>query len=118
MSPAPNADAIGPLRGDMRELSGYIETLTRAVEESTTRGNTQTIVHKSSMGGFVAGIAVACCIGSFFFTMFVARSLNNDIRDLRQDTQDQLRDQKAWTEVLRGKVSTIEGKIQPMGAKP
>lgn len=50
-------------------------------------------------------MAVAACIGAFFFTMYVARTLNNELRDM-----------KAWQDVMRGKIAVLEGKIN--GAKP
>lgn len=84
-----------------QEIRALIGELRR---DRATRQN-QTVTLKSSAGGFVTGIAVAACIGAFFFTMYVARTLNNDIRDM-----------KAWQDVLRNKVSVIEGKLN--GAKP
>lgn len=87
------------------EVTQEIRALIGELRRDRARGNTQTVVHKSSAGGFITGIAVAACIGSFFFTMYVARTLNNDLRDM-----------KAWQDVLRSKVSVIEGKLN--GAKP
>lgn len=70
------------LSSDVRALIGEVATVVRTIEQTAARGTSQTIIHKSSMGGFVAGLAVAACVGSFFFSMYATRTLTNEIRDL------------------------------------
>ncbi len=89
---------------ELRKTNENVATLLEKIQQ---RGVTQTVVHKSNMGGFVAGIAVAACICSMFVTMFIARSVTNELRDM-----------KAWQDVLRGKVATIEGKITQQEKRP
>ncbi len=104
--PQSSLDDVTELRSDFRAFSANIAEFTRALDQAGFGQNTtQTVIHKSSSAGFITGVAVAACIGAFFFTMYVARTLNNDLRDM-----------KAWQDVLRSKVSVIEGKLN--GAKP
>ena len=102
------------------ELRRTNEAVVGLVEEIRQRGGiTQTVVHKSSAGGFIAGFAVAACIACLAITYESSRSLRNELDKATRDLRDDMRDQKAWTEVLRGKVATIEGKItQPQEKKP
>lgn len=97
------------LAADVRAMTAELGRVVRAFDENIARGQMQTVIHKSNMGGFVAGIAVAACICSMFVTMFIARSIANEMRDV-----------KAWQDVMRGKITVIEGKMsQPTtGAKP
>lgn len=89
---------------ELRKTNENVVTLLERIQQ---RGMTQTVVHKNNMGGFVAGIAVAACICSMFVTMFIARSVTNELRDM-----------KAWQDVMRGKIAVLEGKINQQEKKP
>lgn len=98
------ADAVEELRKTNEIIGGVLSKIEQ-------RGNTQTIIHKSSAGGFIAGFAVAACIACLAITYESSRSLRNEIDRSSKELRDDMRDQKAWTDVLRGKVATLEGKI-------
>jgi hypothetical protein len=66
---------------ELHAVTAEIRTLVDQIG-SHERGTVQTVIHKSSMGGFIAGLAVAACLGSFWYTMDVARTIHNEIRDL------------------------------------
>lgn len=68
---------------------------------------TQTVIHKSSVGGFVAGVAVALCVGSFFYTMDVSRTLKNEIRDLT-----------AWKDIFGRDLAATKQQLQNLEKKP
>lgn len=85
-------DEVSRTNADLRELIDIVRQAS---------GNTNTVVHKTSMGGFivgiVAGVAIATCVASVWYTKDVADKVHDDIRDL-----------KAWSEVLRSKVAKLE----------
>ena len=93
------------IKSQTAELQNLVATLK---DNAAAQGHTQTIAVKYNMGGFVAGIAVAACVCSMFVTMFIARSIANEMRDM-----------KAWQDVMRGKITVLEGKVQtpPIGGK-
>ena len=70
------------LNDKIHSVLSAVESLTKVIEDRANNGQTQTVIHKSSMGGFIAGLAVAACIGSFFFAMYASRTLQNEMRDI------------------------------------
>jgi enoyl-CoA hydratase/carnithine racemase len=87
------------LFAELRRTNEVVGDLADALRQARN-SNTQTVVHKTDGRGFIAGFAVAACIATLAFTFYIAKDLRDDLRDL-----------KAWSEVLRGKVSAIEGKL-------
>lgn len=98
------------------ELAGSVETLVHRLDvvlDHMGKGNTtQTVIHKSSSAGFIAGFAVACCIGSVVYAYNETNRLRDDMKTQVKALQDDQRDLKAWSEVLRGKVSRLEAEKQ------
>lgn len=83
----------------LQRTNDIVESLADVLQ-STRTGNTQTVIHKSSFGGIVAGASMALCISTLIVVLYIAKDLRDDLRDA-----------KAWNEVLRGKVAAIEGKL-------
>lgn len=100
------------LIGELRKTNDIVLAL---VDEIKHSGNTQTVIHKTSGNSFVAGFAVAACIA----VLGITYEANSNTRERIKELSDKLRDNTAWLEVTRGKVATLEGKInQPtQGAK-
>ena len=92
---------------ELRETTGAMQAL---VEEIRSLANgsapVQTVIHKSSSSGFIAGFAVAACIA----TLVLTYDNNANLRDKMKELSDKMRDTSAWVDVLRGKVATLEGK--------
>lgn len=86
------------LYAELRRTNDVVNELVEALQ--SRGGNTQTVIHKSSFGGVIAGASMALCISTLIVVLYIAKDLRDDLRDA-----------KAWNEVLRGKVAAIEGKI-------
>lgn len=100
------------LSQDVRVLTGELRNVVQALEESNARGNTQTVIHKTSGGNFIAGFAVAACIA----VLGITYEANSNTRERIKELTDRMRDASAWIDVMRGKIATLEGKLN--GAKP
>lgn len=89
-------------------------------ESLATRGqNTQTIIHKTDGTGTLAGICVACVVVVLGFIIIENRSfakLQGEMDAQKKELKDELRDAKAWNEVLRSKVAKLEAQ-QPEAKK-
>lgn len=100
------------LLDEIRRTNNTIETL---VDEIRHAGNTQTVIHKTSGNNFVAGFAVAACLA----VLGITYEANSNTRERIKELTDKQRDASAWIDVMRGKIATLEGKInQQQGAKP
>lgn len=99
---------VDDLVSELRETSASIQTLVDELRKGTTT-TTQTVIHKSTLGGFVTGMAIAACIGSFWYTMDVARTLHNEIRDLT-----------AWKDIYGRDLAAVKQQLQqrPGDRKP
>lgn len=107
-APSPRPSVAVDVLEELRETNATVLALVAELKRGS--GSTQTVIHKSSAGGFVAGFAVAACIACLAITYESSRSLRNEMDKNARELRDDMRDQKAWTEVLRGKVATLEGK--------
>ena len=111
---------VATLVHDVRVLTTTISNLAQTIEENTTRGQTQTVIHKADGTGTLAGVCVACVVIVLGFIIMENRSfakLQIEMESNKQETQNELRDAKAWNEVLRSKVAKIEAQ-QPQERKP
>jgi len=91
---------------EMRVLTTQLADLTSQLAERERSSNTQTVIHKTSGGNFIAGFAVAACLA----VLGITYEANSNTRERMKELSDKLRDTSAWVDVLRGKIATLEGK--------
>lgn len=117
---APEARTAQRLEALAESIVEAVDKMEVFAESLATRGqNTQTIIHKTDGTGTLAGICVACVVVVLGFIIIENRSfakLQGDMQSTRKELQDELRDAKAWNEVLRGKVAKLEAQ-QPEAKK-
>lgn len=101
-------------------LVAEVRNILKEFAEHAQFGQTQTVIHKTEGSGILAGICVACVVVVLGFIIIENRSfsaLQRQMDSTKKELQDDLRDAKAWNEVLRGKVSKLEAQ-QSQEKKP
>jgi hypothetical protein len=89
---------------DVRVLTSALENFTQRLEESSSHGQTQTIIHtQAGPSGLLWAAITACFLTYAALIIFAVWTIGD-----RKEQRDDLRDVKAWNEVLRQKVAKIE----------
>lgn len=105
------------LLAELRNTNAVVAALVESLARGSGQVQNQNV--RNDLGGFVAGASLAACIATVLLMVGFIVLENRSYGELSRKTdramaemRDDMRDQKAWTEVLRGKVSKLEGQAK------